>query len=288
MNTRFLAVIVVLGAVGVFRTGAADLHVKPGVITDNRTTGQFFNRLEIKLILEGKDVAKASGVMVEVTKAVDSTGKDLMKKDREPFSGEFEQLQQMDGMDTEVSVELENPERAATTVKELQGTVRLHLPEADPAATVTLTDFKHQSGKPFTSPALEKAGIEVIPFTKDDAAKVREERKKERAKSASSAGGIRGAVERAVADGFAALADGFVSDGELNFSIKDPNHQLVAIQFVDAKGEPVQQMSSMRSGDTRSYEFQESFPADGKVLFRLSTEKSIVTLPFSLKDVELP
>lgn len=60
---------------------AGDARLSATEVKDSRSTGQFFNELEIKLALTGDDVAGARGIRTLVTRAVDDTGRNLLRSD---------------------------------------------------------------------------------------------------------------------------------------------------------------------------------------------------------------
>ena len=76
----------VLAMVALGSEQAADVRVQVGDVKDSRTTGKFFANLEIELKLMGDDLDGAKGLRCTVTKAVDDTGRNLLKEEREKSS----------------------------------------------------------------------------------------------------------------------------------------------------------------------------------------------------------
>ena len=56
----------------------------------------------------------------------------------------------------------------------------------------------------------------------------------------------------------------------------------------DAAGKKIDDNGSMTVGSFRILKFAEKLPADASLRIYLMTPKSMVTAPFSLKDVALP
>ena len=80
---------------------AQGVRVSTGTIEDRRTTGQFFGGLELELKLTGDDLADARAVRIQLSKAEDETGQDLLT----------ERSQQGDFQDTSqtLKLSLKNP-----------------------------------------------------------------------------------------------------------------------------------------------------------------------------------
>ncbi|MEI6603838.1 MAG: hypothetical protein WCP35_00910 [Verrucomicrobiota bacterium] len=144
----------------------AEITVTVGEVSDKRTTGEFFAGLEIKLRLSGPELTDVRGLRVKVASATDDTGKSLVDdKKRVVFADEFKPLEEPFGPgpkkkgESEVTIGLANPPRAAQTVK-LSGTLELISPKADPSSVV-IAKLATDAGKPLDQPALKAAGVEI-------------------------------------------------------------------------------------------------------------------------------
>ena len=153
---------ILLLLVGAACLAEAEVAVTVGEVSDRRTTGKFFSGLELKLLLEGPELATAKGVRLKLETAADDTGKKLVDPKRGTFDDDFEPLKEPFGMGAkkgvyEVALNLLNPVRAAKSVK-LTAKIELMSPAADPASIVTASVAK-TAGKPLDHAALKAAGV---------------------------------------------------------------------------------------------------------------------------------
>src|SRR5262245_41481981 len=181
-------------------TASAQLKATAGDVEDSRRSDGFFNRLKVDVKLEGPPIASAKGVRIFVTKAVDDTGKNLLS-DKEPEK-DFKEIDSTpEKAEAKLQIELKNPERRASTVPEISGTVELFTPQKDPKSTIAIPNFQRNIGKPIASPALKAAGIELTVWTKEmfeerkkaEEAKMKKEME-DKAKEAEKSGKIEDAV----------------------------------------------------------------------------------------------
>ncbi len=85
-------------------------------VSDRRTTGQFFAGSEIKLKLVGDALGDIRGVRrIQITKAVDDTGRNLVTDDKISSAGpfEFERIGKVSSQ-IEKTIKLGNPARKAS------------------------------------------------------------------------------------------------------------------------------------------------------------------------------
>ncbi|MDA8101298.1 MAG: hypothetical protein M0042_16885 [Nitrospiraceae bacterium] len=262
---------------------AADIKVAVAEVKDQRSTGEFFNSLEIKLRLIGDDAAAVRGIKTVVRSAADDTGRSLLSEDEK--QAPFETIADGRGRKPEVTLKLKNPARKASVVKEISGDLLLFMPDKDPAATVVIKDFTKKAGKPLDDPALARAGIVLTVLTKKeyDALKKEEEAK---AKEAAKKQGMTEAMMSA----FEGLFSGFFQVGEhdLLFKISDPQENLVDMDVVDAAGAKINNRGSMKSNNLKVLNYPEAVPVDARLRLSLKTQQSVVTLPLRLTDVALP
>jgi len=264
----------------------AQLRIQPGDVEDKRTTGDsFFGGLEVKLKLLGDDLADAQSIRTVVKTAVDDTGRDLVDAKKE--KGEFEKIRSS-GQSTTVTLRLKNPARKATAIKELSGETELFVPKNDPDSIVKVEDFQKSGGSPIVSPALAAAGIEVTTYNKDqiDAAKAKKEKEKKDKKDPNAN------LNDAMAEAFGGIFGMRGGPNDITLQIKDPNKKLVDIEFQDANGKTIETNGSSSWGDgdkeMKTCDFRSALPAGTRLVIYLSTPKSMVSTPFSLKDVFLP
>lgn len=302
--------------------GAAEVRTQVGDVKDTRTTGRFFAGLEVELKLTGDALGDAKGIRTTIDKAVDDSGRDL--SDPEKQDKAFDALNTRGGGE-QVTIKLKNPARKATEIKELTGTLELHMPSADPAATVTVSNMKAVMGKPIEDPALKAAGVEVIVFNKEqfEARKKAEEQKKAEQrnnknkqagakdpkavveelakldpndpKSAEKLGAALGeGFGEALAEAFSGLFSGFMSvgEGDLAFATKDPKSRIVSMEIQTAAGKKIDTHGYSSSGEPKSrtevVHYGQPVPDDARLQIYLATEKSIVAVPLQLTSIPLP
>lgn len=300
MNLQIFPVIMLL--VIASAAAYAQVRVMPGEVKDTRRTDGFFNKLEVEMKVIGDVLSDAKGVRVNVTKAVDETGKDLVpEKERDK---DFEEVDSSDKSTLKVQLELKNPSRQALAVQEISGTLELFVPKRDPGATVTIPQLGRVVGQAITSPALKAAGIEISIWNKEQyegRRKLEEERLKkafeEKKKKAAESGTPDEDLGDALASGLMKVFGGMFSamtemgENGLALSIKDLKKQLVGIEFRDASGKEVSHRGKTTMGGeerTVLYEFEEKLPADTQIKFFLMTPNSVVKVPFKLTGVPLP
>jgi len=149
-----------ISTIAIVASADAQVQTQLGDVKDSRTTGQFFGGLEVKIKLLGDSVADAESIRTVINTAVDDTGRDLVdhEKEQNKFVTRDGQSRQI----WELNLNLKNPMRKATTIKELTGEADLFVPKNDPDSIVKVDDFQKQGGQPIASPALSAAGIAVI------------------------------------------------------------------------------------------------------------------------------
>ena len=256
--------------------------VTAGDITDRRRNDGHFASLEIELKLTGDASAGARGARATVEKAVDDTGRDLMKEEK--GSDDFAKSSGDDP--PPLKVELRNPARRAKIVRELAGRVDVFVPARDPAAEARVPKFVSLTDRPIANPALKGAGAQVMVISRNTYEAEKKKNEEQRRKEAEGAG-----VAGAMANAFAGLFEGFFGDiGENDVLVKveDKGKKVFSVDVVDAAGKPVDSMGSMKVGDFWILKFGEKVPADAGLRVYVMTPKSMVTEKFALKDIALP
>ena len=261
---------------------AGETMVTVGEVKDTRGTG-YFSGLELKLKVLGDTVSEAKGVKVKITRAVDDTGRELLKD--EERSADFTKPDEQGTGQAEVTVKLKNPARKATVVKELSGEAIIFAPKKDPKAIANIKDFMSGSEKHLKHPALKASKVEVSVLTKKQYEEIKEKEKKE----AKEKGGEMGELGEALVKAFGALFGSMMEIGENSviLSIADPESKVVDMEFME-NGKRVRNTSSMRMGDVRVYEFENPMPQDAQMVIYLLTPKSLIKAPFTLTDIALP
>jgi hypothetical protein len=259
---------------------ASDVKVIVSEVKDQRSTGEFFNNLEIKLKLIGDDSSSVRGIKTSVSRAVDDTGRNLLRDDEKKDS--FETL--WSGK-AEVNLKFKNPARRAAVVKEITGELQLFMPDKDPAATLLIRDFMKKAGKPVTDSALTKAGIAVTVLTKKEYESLKKDEEKKAKETAQKQG-----LTQAMMSAFEGLLGAFfqVGENDLIFKISDPSGNLIDMDVVDANSTKIKSHGNMKSHDLTVLNYNEAVPADAQLRLFLKTQKSVISMPLRLVDVALP
>ena len=275
----FLFVLLIAGSAN------AQVQTQLGDVKDSRTTGQFFGGLEVKIKLLGDPVSDAESIRTVITKAVDDTGRDLI--DHEKQKNEFEKKNGQRQQTWELSVDLKNPTRKATAIKELTGTADLYVPKNDPDSIVKVEEFQKTGGQPIVSPALSAAGVEVVAYTKEQA-DAEKAKQAEEAKKNSKAN-----IGEAIAGAFGEIFNMGGGPNGITVQLTDPKEIVAGVEFQDASGTKIPGNGWSSSGNRKTkqiktYNFQTKLPDTARLVIYLATPKSIVSAPFALKDVFLP
>lgn len=298
---RFRSLIVAaLALIAMPCAALAQVNVVAGDVKDTRRTDGFFNKLEIDLKFSGGSLAGAKGFRALLTKAIDDTGKNLISDKKTDI--DFSEIDSEDQV-SKVGVELLNPTRKATTVKELSGTLEIFDPRKDPKATVTLPNFQRGLGTPIVNPGLKAAGIEITVWNKpifDARKKAEEERLKkeieDKTKKAGQTGSISDAAE-AIGQGlmgiFGSLMSSFATmeENDIALSINDPQSRVVSIEFEDATGKKINRGGRTTIGGnpkTMIIGFSAKLPLTARIKLFVLTPGSVVKTPFRLADIQLP
>lgn len=258
------------------------IGVTPGDVTDRRRNDNSFAGLEIELKLTGEAAGGARGARAVVQKAVDDTGRNLVKEGGRP--AEFEKSSG-EGSPA-LKLELRNPARRAKSVREISGQVEVFLPDRDPAAVASADRFLSRMDRPIAASALKAAQTEATVVSRKtyDAEKKKDD---ERKKKESESAGIAGAMVSAFSGLFEGLF-GDIGENDLLIRVNDPGKKVFGVEVFDAGGKRIDDAGSMKVGDFWILKFTEKLPADASLRIYLMTGKALVTAPFSLKDVALP
>ena len=271
-----------LGALFLASTGYA-IDVQVGEIKDSRTTGQFFSGLDVELKLIGDDLRDAKAMRTVVASALDSTGRDILKKDES--STDFQSLDHEYGLSNSVTLKLLNPSRKAESVKEIKGSVELFIPKNDPSASITLSGKKSFTGAALTSPVLKAAGISLAVFTADQMKAQQAKDKEVKVAELKKQGIGEDMIESAVS--MMGLMDS--SDpNALTIKLSDPKSMLVGMEVTKADGSKISSNGSMSSGDTKVLYFSEAIPEDAKFTVLVANPKAIMRVPIQVANVTLP
>lgn len=277
---RLLIIVLVLFCAATSHAESVRLSVSE--VKDTRSTGEFFNELEMKCKLTGDDVADIKGFRATVEKAEDDTGRNILKTDER--SEDFEIVQERNSALPSLTLKFRNPARRATAVRQVSGTLQLFIPGRDPNATTTVKNFPKTVGTPLTNPILAKAGIQITVLTR----KEYEEIKKQEEQNAKDAAMKK--VGEAMVKAFEGLFGAFFQVGEHDviFKIDDPVGKLIDLAVLDGKGGRIESHGHMQSKELRVLNYSKALPDDAQLLVYLRTNKAVITVPFRLTDIGLP
>jgi hypothetical protein len=289
-----LTILIALAAIAFGSAQQASIRVLAGDIRDNRTTDNFFGGLEVELKVLGDVLADARGIRLQVDRAVDETGKNLI--DEKKMEADFNEISQSESGRAEVKIKLKNPARQAMAVQEISGSIELFIPNRDPKAVALFPSFLRQTGMPFSSPSLKSAGIVATAWTKEqyEARKKAEEEKRRRAAKPKSGEDLGEGLAEGLAAIFGSMFSAFQDMGEnsIAFQIEDPNLKLIAIEFEDPQGKAISRNGRMTIGDrknrTEIYEFDKKLPPSTRIKLLVLTPKASVRAPFKVSDLPLP
>jgi hypothetical protein len=260
---------------------AVDVKAVVTEVNDRRSTGQFFNDLEVKLKLLGDDAASVRGIRTAVRTAVDDTGRNLLSGEKK--GGDFEAVDA--GGQAEVTLKLKNPARKATVIKEIAGDLELFMPDQDPGAAVVVEGILKTGASPLDSQALKEAGVSVTVLTKKDYEALRKAEEK-KAKEQAEKQGLEEAAMKMLEGLFGSLFQ--VGENDLVLKVDDPSAKVIQIEAADAGGARINSYGRMKSDDLVILNYGEPLPPDARLRIFLKTEKSVVSVPLKLTDVVLP
>lgn len=230
---------------------------------------------DVTLRLNGPLLAKAKGIRFTLEEATDATGNKLNRRDNIVVNlpklhpeNSFHPLNKYEGLNFETKAGdkffdkpaglsqevfgLQTPDDLKT-IKSLKGYIELIVPSADPASTITAS-FAKDPGKPLEHAALKAAGVTVtLQEPSDDPTD---------------------------------SPDLY----EFKFKLDDPQNNVGGFEFLNAKGEKQLGLGRGIEGDGELYitgELRQNPPKDALLKIYLVSSKSIVKVPFELKDLQI-
>lgn len=280
--------LVALLALPVIAQDKLDVTVRQ--VNDRRTSGSF-SQLAIYLELPKVRAAEVAATRVFISTAVDDSGRSLIDADArepelEPSRGGMGKEDEGSAEPAVVSLTLKNPDRKATTVKEVRGEVELYMPSRDPNSTAEVAKFLSFSGKPLSHRALKANGVEIALVSPAQLAAEKKRLGEAKRKSARESGWEGQDLEGIVSSYLQSLLT--IEEGDLLLRIKDPNKRIQSISYVDPAGEVKRAMMRQEEGMTILSTWGDKPKADWKLRVSMTTPKNLVRRPFALADVPLP
>lgn len=262
-------------------------------IVETRSNVEMIGGLEVVLKISGAEAARAAGFRCRDVKAVDDTGANLASSDQ--LSNQLGAFGLFG-----LSLRLKTPARRATTLKELSGVVEMLLRGRDPQALVTVNGFQGKPRLVVSHPALDAAGAKLTILSKAEF---------ERGTAIFSMGGGNGPgiqidgprsaklwerilekiVDRVLDALFTGVATTFQpTEDSVIVCAEDPNHRLGEFNFFDSSGQAIPVAGWSQSGDQYVFNFSKKLPENAVMRVMIATPKSIVAVPFALKNLPLP
>lgn len=241
-----------------------------GDIVDTRSSGGNLSNLQIEIKVVGDEVPDIEGLRATVISAIDETGRDIA--DLNTKSSRSQKFTSSKFGGTAVRLQLKNPSRRASVVKELIGRLDLFIPRNDPESTIVIDDVWTKTGKPLEASALKNAGVAITVLTK---AQYEEDKKAGEAKS--PLGGLMG---------WTGIDAG--GDSALILALDDPDGRFVSLLFETPDGAQMTPGGTMTVGKYRFYNFRTPLPNMGKLKLKVATLKSTVRVPFNFENIQLP
>ena len=277
----------------------AQVNVLVGDVKETRRSDGFFNKLEVDIKVFGDLIAEVKGIRVNIARAVDGTGKNLI--DPKQSATSFDDVDTSDSESLKVTLELKQAARRAIAVTEISGVLELFVPGRDPAATVTLADITKAQGQ-VRNAALTAGGVDVTVWNKQQyeaQRKTEEDRIKKQIEEKKKSGTPEEQAEigEALANGlmkiFGGLFNAMTDMGEngVALQVSDKQRKVIKIEFEDAEGKPLSSQGRTTMGSdpkTMIFDFSEKLPETARIKVYLLTPRSVVKSPFRLSNVPLP
>lgn len=272
------------------QTKATPVEVTVSQVNDRRTSGSF-SHLMIALELPKVRSSEVEASRVLLAAATDDSGKSLLDPEAsepqlEPnMRGRFGGAETMPA--TTINLMLVNPDRKATTVKEVRGEIELYMPGKDPNSIAEIAKFVSAAGKPLSHKALKANGVEITLLTEKQIEAERKRIADAKRKEYKDAGWEDGeSLDDMVKNLLSSLLG--VEESDLLARIKDPNKRIQEIAYVDPAGEVKRISTRDEEGLTYFSTWGDKPQPDWKLRISMKTPKNMVRHSFALKDVALP
>lgn len=265
------------------------------VVDDRISEGMMKGGLVVVLGLSGDGLDAVKAARFRLREAKDDTGRDLL--DPKQSAPGFTDRNVNAGR---VQVVLGSPPREATNVR-LSGTAELFVPGRDPASVVKVPGFLARPDQAVASRGLKAAKVDLTVLSKAKYVEARQQSRLDEEKIAliRAEGKARGMGDDELealiemAKAFDELGEGDLPQHGLYLRVPKASDEKIQELWVEnAAGERLDTAgSSSRSDEAfvlKQVGFREALPKDAVLVLSLFTDKSIVTVPFELKEVPLP
>ncbi len=265
---------------------AQNINVELVDIEDNRGSGPF-KRCNVKLKLSGSGLENAELIKFDVAfTAVDDLGTALSHEESMGFhAGEFEEIELKEG-GLEKEIRLLNPPRKASQIKLLKGDIQVFNTSLDPPSRITRKGF---TNKPNQSLLTTKDPAFDVLYIDAEAYRFMKQAEKEKLNKQIESLSLED--QRAAVDFITRFLESIDNTGDANsvlFYVKDLNTELMKFEFRDEAGEPIDPGMTINGGSYYSFKFRKPVTQEWQVTLLRMTPRSIITVPYELKDIVLP
>lgn len=181
---------------------------------------------------------------------------------------------------------LREPAAGATKVTSITGVVELVIPDVDPEATARIEQVASRVDQRLESPALAAAGVTLVLYNHLSPREGPRE---------YDSGPLFGDTPPGMPRQMIGRLTDKLTELDFAFGITDPHGRLVAMEFQQADGSPIEYNHNgwYHSGHTPGksfsvYRVRSPLPANARLVCWLVTAKSLVKLPLNLTDLPLP
>lgn len=262
------------------------LDVQVARVNDRRSSGSFA-KLTITIHLPSVPTKSVAASRVLLNTATDASSNNLL-----PEGEDEPQLQpnpyaayaKDPAEPASLAVELKNPPRDVTLVKEVSGEIELFMPASDPDSVVQIPKFQSQT-KTFSARGLKANGIEISAVSRaqwDAEKKKRADKKREELKQTYEGDELDSEVKYFLENLFTP------DEGDVLLKVKDPNKRIQDFMYVPKGGEEARVMSREEEGMVVLSTWGAKPDADTTLKVMLKTPKNVVRYPFKLTDIALP
>ena len=262
--------------------GASAQKLSVAEIVENRSTGDgfFSNNCKVYLKLSGDELRAYKFARIgAISKATDDQGIDMISEEEKDT--EYKEI----AVNTRIPIALKSASRKASSIKEINGFVKLYTPSEGNGSMIRIDHLLNRS-----NPRLLPDGLPLqVSFVHPDSVNVANKQpavnKDSQVKSANAAG-------KALAEAFSGIMQGFFrmdeGDNQLSFLVEGDRSKLVDIKFQDETGQPINHSGRMSANHQITYRFRNAPGSNWKVIIYVESEGSVKSLPFSFTNVELP
>lgn len=218
------------------------------------------NEINLRICVSGEELAGAEYMRAIVKTAVDEAGHDLINPRLR--NGGFNRVSDSD----KINVKLQN--LGGKVIREFSGEVEVFISKNDPDSVVSIDNIEQEIGKPIASPILSAAGITLIIYNRE----------------------LIDSIKSKTVDDPAALKDfskGNVGrENTIALRIQDPNMRFVGAGFRDANDTGVGRHAALKNvASANKMTMYDLYTKPVRMLFFLSTPKSLIKVPFCYHDV---